>query len=439
MTQNLSMGGIQIAGIQGFPNDSRIDFVEMEFDNNHVLFPVHIVTHDSQHIRLRFGSLNVAQRRQLVKLVMGRADAWLQKRKLPQDQPLRSMWTVVRAVTGLFFRNWKERRLFVGGAGGAAQMRQPEAGSTSVANSAPQVSTPVSTWVWRMVLIALIVIGIMSTQRAWSQTLNTQAVPREARFLMMESSSIDSNGLPDVEISAQGGLAFNMPTPTRERIYPLLRQIDGSEPSPLRIQGNGAQAGVEFSLRSDEVSTGAVLHLDMRHSDLLLEGLSRLDVNLNGIVVDTLELDRFTSEQLVADITIPPELIVTYNTLLLSITGQTLEQCNNLLSEDIWVEVLPSSSLTVNVQSLPPIGGLSNLPAPFFDAADMERLILPFVMPAAPSETLLGASAILASHFAIQSDFRGADFPVHHAQIPDQHSIVIGTLEQMPLGIDLNP
>ncbi|MGE6606293.1 UDP-forming cellulose synthase catalytic subunit [Halomonas sp. NPDC076908] len=440
MTQNLSMGGIQIAGIAGFPKDSRIDFVEMEFDNSHVLFPVHIVTQDSQHIRLRFGSLNVAQRRQLVKLVMGRADAWLQKRKLPQDQPLRSMWTVIRAVTGLFFRNWKERRLFAGGGANTPQAKQPEPGTT---NSAPmsasvtQVTTSISTWVWRMVLVALIVIGIMSTQRAWSQALETQILPREATFLMMESPSVDAAELPDVEVSAQGGLAFNMPAPTRERIYPLLNQMDDIEPNPLRIQGNGAQAGVEFSLRSDEVSTGAILHLDLRYSDLLLEGLSRLDVTLNGIVVDTLELDRFTADQLVAEIAIPPELIVTYNTLLLSIAGQTLEQCNNLLSQDIWVEILPSSTLTVDVQSLPPISGLANLPAPFFDVADMERLVLPFVMPAQPSEILLNASAIIASHFAIQSDFRGADFPVHHTQIPDQHSVVIGTPDQMPLGVEL--
>lgn len=437
-TQNLSMGGMQIAGVAGFPKDLRLDFVEMEFDNNYILFPVHIVTQDSQHLRLRFGSLNVAQRRQLVKLVMGRADAWLQKKKMPKDQPLRSIWTVMRAVTGLFFKNWKERRLFAAVA--TSHVHQSESSSTNAAPievSGTQVTTPVSIWVWRMLLVALIIMGIMSTQRAWSQELDTQAMPPEARFLMMDRSLTESSELPNVEVSAQGGLAFTMPTPTRERVYPLFQQFEEAEPSPLRIQGNGAQAGVEFSLRSDEVSTGAVLHLDIRHSDFLLEGLSRLDVTLNGIVVDTLELDRFTAGHLVAEIAIPPELIVTYNTLLLSVVGQTLEQCNNFLSNDIWIEVLPSSTLNVNVQPLPPISGLANLPAPFFDAADMERLVLPFVMPEGPSEMLLGASAILASHFAIQSDFRGADFPVHHTQIPDQHSVVIGSSEQMPLGLEL--
>ena len=438
-TQNLSMGGMQIAAISGFSEDSRIDFVEMKFDGNPVLFPVHVVSHDNQHIRLRFGSLNVAQRRQLVKLVMGRADAWLQKRKLPQDQPLRSMWTVIRAVTGLFFKNWKENRLFARGASGAKQVKEAEGIPTSAAPVAAQVTTPASTWVWRMVLVALIVIGIMSTQRAWSQELDVSSLPPQSKLLMSDTLSPDNSFLPDVEVSARGGLAFNMPTQTRERIYPLLQQTNSEslEPNTLRIKGNGAQAGVEFALRSDEVSTEAVLHLEIRYSDMLLEGLSQLDVNLNGIVVDTLELDRFTADHLVAEITIPPELIVSYNTLLLSITGQTLEQCNNLLSKDIWVEILPSSTLTVDVQSLPPVSGLANLPAPFFDTADMDRLELPFVMPASPSETLLSASAILASHFAVESGFRGADFPVHHTQIPDQHAIVIGTPEQMPLGVEL--
>ncbi|MDQ7728411.1 UDP-forming cellulose synthase catalytic subunit [Halomonas sp. SpR8] len=441
-TENLSMGGMQITAVAGFSKEPRIDFVEMEFDGNPVLFPVHVVSHDSQHIRLRFGGLNVAQRRQLVKLVMGRADAWLQKRKLPQDQPLRSMWTVIRAVTGLFFKNWKERRLFAGGSPGANQVRQAEASSSSAdpaITPAAQAATPTSTWVWRMILVALIVIGIMSTQRAWSQELDVQSISPPTRSLITDALSSEESFLPDVEVSARRGLNFNMPTQTRERIYPLLQPMDNetTEPNVLRIQGNGAQAGVEFSLRSDEVSTDAMLRLEIRYSDMLLEGLSQLDINLNGIVVETIELDRFNAEHLVAEIAIPPELIVTYNTLLLSITGQTLEQCNNLLSEDIWLEVLPSSTLTVDVQLLPPVSGLANLPAPFFDSADMERLVLPFVIPAAPSETLLAASAILASHFAIQAEFRGADFPIHHSQIPDQHSIVIGTPEQMPLGVEL--
>ncbi|MGO3275270.1 UDP-forming cellulose synthase catalytic subunit [Halomonas sp.] len=439
-TQNLSMGGMQLAAVAGFSKDARIDFIEMEFDGNPILFPVHIVSRDAQQIRLRFGTLNVVQRRQLVKLVMGRADAWLQKRKLPHDQPLRSMWTVIRAVTGLFFRNWKERRLFAGGGDSAGKARQADARSGSsppMATAATAVSTPVSTWVWRMVLVALIMVGIMSTQRAWSQSLDVQALPSNARPLMLEALPKEAATLPDVEVNARGGLAFNMPLETRERIYPLLQRIDEVEPEPLRIQGNGAQAGIEFSLRSDEVSTGAVLHLDIRYSDALLEGLSRLDVTLNGIVIETLELDRFTAEHLVAEVAIPPELIITYNTLLLSVAGQTLEQCNNLLSEDIWVEVLPSSTLNVNVQSLPPLKGLANLPAPFADAADMERLVLPFIMPSMPSETLLSASAILASYFAIKADFRGADFPVHHTQIPDQHAVVVGTPEQMPLGVEL--
>eukprot|EP00952_Eustigmatos_sp_NYUAD-ZCMA_P009340 38628-Eustigmatos_ZCMA.PRE.1 len=54
---------------------------------------------------------------------MGRADSWLEKGETHQDKPIRSIITVVRAVAGLFFKRWKERALFSGGAGGSNEKR----------------------------------------------------------------------------------------------------------------------------------------------------------------------------------------------------------------------------------------------------------------------------------------------------------------------------
>ncbi|RUR39027.1 UDP-forming cellulose synthase catalytic subunit [Vreelandella populi] len=433
-TQNLSMGGMQLGAVNGFSEGAHIDFVEMTFDENPVLFPVHLVSRDAQHIRLKFGRLSIVQRRQLVKLVMGRADAWIQKRSHPRDQPIRSMWTVIRAVLGLFFQRWKERRLFAGGPAIAKPHRKGAAEDTA-SSSAKAAKITASTWLWRAVLVSLIIVGVLSTQRAWSQTaVNT---PDSAHSSWLDSLTDNARILPDVAVDTQGGLAFTAPALTKTHRFSLTPAFNEEIVQSLRLQGNGAQAGLDFSLRRDEVATNATLTLRLRYSDALLEGLSRLNLSLNGIELQVIELDRFNAQELKVDIAIPPALIVTYNTLLLNITGQTLEQCNNLLSEDIWLEVLPGSSMEIEVQALPPVTGLEALPTPFFDEADLERLVLPLVLPIAPSETLLRAGTALTSHFAVLADFRGADFPVHHNLIPDQHALVIGTPEQMPLGIDL--
>lgn len=130
---------------------------------------------------------------------------------------------------------------------------------------------------------------------------------------------------------------------------------DNGEEDPVRVQGSGSQVGLDFSISSSEVVTDATLNLSIQYSDAMLEGVSRLDVSLNGVVIDTISLDRFNADGYVAEIEVPPEQIVTYNTLLLSLVGQTLSQCNNVLSEDIWVEIEPESSLSVNTQVLPPL------------------------------------------------------------------------------------
>ncbi|WP_172116115.1 UDP-forming cellulose synthase catalytic subunit [Halomonas hibernica] len=434
-TQNLSMGGMQLSTVKDFPQSANIDFVEMSFDDTPVLFPVDLVSRDSQYIRLKFGRLSIAQRRQLVKLVMGRADAWIQKRSHPRDQPIRSMWTVIRAVLGLFFQRWKEQRLFAGGAVASESNQKTSAETPASASATAARGASAATWLWRMVLVSLIIVGVLSTQRAWSQTtINT---PVDASPSWLDGLDDNARTLPDVAIGTQGELAFTAPAPTKTHRFPLTSSFNEIVTQPLRLQGNGAQAGLDFSLRSDEVATKATLTLNLKYSDALLEGLSRLNLSLNGIELRVIELDRFTAQDLTVDIAIPPELLVTYNTLLLSVTGQTLEQCNTLLSEGIWLEVLPGSSMEIEVQALPPATGLEALPAPFFDEADLERLVLPLVLPDAPSETLLRAGAALTSHFAVLADYRGADFPVHHNLIPDQHTLVIGTPEQMPLGIDL--
>ncbi|MFD2835840.1 hypothetical protein ACFS3C_02085 [Azotobacter vinelandii] len=47
-------------------------------------------------MRLSFSPLDIDQRRELVRIVMGRADAWLASTPKRLDRPLRSLWSVAK-------------------------------------------------------------------------------------------------------------------------------------------------------------------------------------------------------------------------------------------------------------------------------------------------------------------------------------------------------
>ncbi len=56
-----------------------------------------------------FDEIPLDRRRELVRVVLARADAWINPPK-PQDNPFRSLFIIVRSVFDLFWLTWKDRR-----------------------------------------------------------------------------------------------------------------------------------------------------------------------------------------------------------------------------------------------------------------------------------------------------------------------------------------
>lgn len=76
------------------------------------------MTADDRFIRLQFDeNIPLSRRRELVRVVLARADAWINPPR-PQDNPFRSFVTILRCVFELFWLTWKTRR---------SQRRQPPA------------------------------------------------------------------------------------------------------------------------------------------------------------------------------------------------------------------------------------------------------------------------------------------------------------------------
>ena len=108
-TADLSMGGCRIE----LPDDrhltDEIEEIELLLQSGAISIPVKVVTTDERYIRLMFDDIPLSRRRELVRVVLARADAWIQPPK-PQDNPFRSLATIVRCVIDLFWMTWKTRR-----------------------------------------------------------------------------------------------------------------------------------------------------------------------------------------------------------------------------------------------------------------------------------------------------------------------------------------
>ncbi|AYH50005.1 cellulose synthase catalytic subunit (UDP-forming) [Dickeya fangzhongdai] len=107
-TINLSMGGVQLKAPDQRHKTDEIEAVELLLQSSEICLPVQLVAADDDIIRLQFVDIPLAQRRALVRVVLSRADAWMNP-PWPQDRPLRSLWAVVRTVCAFFWMSLRGR------------------------------------------------------------------------------------------------------------------------------------------------------------------------------------------------------------------------------------------------------------------------------------------------------------------------------------------
>ncbi len=101
-TADLSMGGCRVIAPDERHLNDEIEEVELLLHSGAISIPVNTVASDEEYIRLMFDDIPLSRRRELVRVVLSRADAWINPPK-PQDNPFRSMATIVRCVFDLFW------------------------------------------------------------------------------------------------------------------------------------------------------------------------------------------------------------------------------------------------------------------------------------------------------------------------------------------------
>jgi len=108
-TADLSMGGCRVAVPDDRHLTDEIEEIELLLQSGAISIPVKTIAADDAYVRLMFEDIPLSRRRELVRVVLSRADAWIQPPR-PQDNPFRSMLTIMRCVFELFWLTWKSRR-----------------------------------------------------------------------------------------------------------------------------------------------------------------------------------------------------------------------------------------------------------------------------------------------------------------------------------------
>ena len=108
-TINLSMGGAQISAPDQRHENDEIEAIDVMLESGTISIPVQIIGAEDGVIRLQFHEMPLSRRRELVRVVLARADAWIQPEG-PKDNPLRSLLNIIRTVFELFWLSWKDSR-----------------------------------------------------------------------------------------------------------------------------------------------------------------------------------------------------------------------------------------------------------------------------------------------------------------------------------------
>ena len=458
---DLSLGGIALILEQ--PADLPPELpVSMSFGMGAetVVIPAEILRCHEQRMHVRFAPQGVADEGNIVRVVLGRADAWLDWDHVRRDQPLRSLLEVVVSIGGLFrgdsqlsLLRRRERRVARQGVRGATAGRGPEAPSAS--QPATHEGKGRSRARRAAALLLLVGAGLALASAAFAQRPQAP-LARQSASPVQPNAGIASGPLQPPQQEAVPGLMPSLePVPmgglpatagqaegsagtggTGRTVSRTLRQLGLA--GPMQLRGISDLQGVLFGVRADEVVTGAKLVLQGATSPALISSLSQIAITLNEQFVGTITPDRSRPSFGPIEFPVNPLYFTEANRLNFRFTGRYTTECNDPASGLLWATISDLSALQLTLERLPLARDLARLPEPFFDPRlRNEPLTLPVVLPDGAGTDLVRAAAIATSWFAVQADYRGATFPVSTSVPPSGNAMVLVAGNETVPGIAL--
>lgn len=396
-TRDVSMGGVSLAlDTPEAAKGRTASYVELFAADRPYLLPAKSLPMRSGLLTMKFDELSIENRRGLVRVVFGRADAWPTVDDAPLVTVRKAIVDQARAAASLFNTSTEPRQswkfpLF---------RRKREA-----SDLAAHVMTTAAGFAVAIVL-ALLPLGDAMAQTKRAAT----PVRKPAATAQAPMSTV----------------AAVTPLPAGARRISLSLKDLGVD-YPMQLVTTLGEAGVNYDVRADEVVTQASLTLNFAYSPQLLADISQMVILLNNEVVASVPLVREGAGGVSLTIPIDPGLFTARNRLNFRFIGHYTRQCEDPLHSTLWSNVSNSrTKLNLTLQRLNTGADLARLPAPFFDRSDPSRLRLPFVFLENPSNTVLQAAAATASYFGMAASFRGFSFPVSFYETPPKEAIVFG-------------
>ncbi|CAN5260419.1 cellulose biosynthesis cyclic di-GMP-binding regulatory protein BcsB [soil metagenome] len=280
------------------------------------------------------------------------------------------------------------------------------------------------------IAIALLACSTGSVELASAQTRNRVTAPRAAAVTAVAAATAVA---PAGSATAAPAAAAPLAGTLRELNLTQLG-IDYA----IKLRGISGTVGIPFSVRADELITGASLRLNYAYSPALIPELSHIKVSVNNVLLSTLPADKANAgKPLTADIPIDRRLITDFNRIDLELVGHYTRDCEDPVHTSLWATIDASTTLRLNVAPLNTVNDLAVLPQPFFDRRDVRRLKLPFVFGNATATQTLEAAGIVSSWFGALAGYRGATFPVSNGDLPLSNAVVFALPDAMVPGVSM--
>jgi cellulose synthase (UDP-forming) len=454
---DLSLGGAALVmpGEAAMPEDTMVT-VEFDIGTDTVPIPGEILRWQNGRMQVRFAPRELMDEGNIVRVVLGRADAWLHWDDVRADRPLRAMLEVVLSIGGLFrgdsqlsFKARRARRQERAAQARATRLAPPPLTPEGPGDAPPPPAPGISTAAGQvrtgrraaaLLLVMLGVPGAAAAQRPQAPTpplagmtlaqAQPLAPPGQPPVTQPPAAPAPQPGVVDaVPPPASSPYAFGAPTGpagTSRTETRSLRQLGLA--GPMQLRGTSDLQGLLFGIRADEVVTGAKLVIQGATSPALIPELSQIAISLNEQFVGTLAPDKARPAFGPLEFPMNPVFFADANRLNFRFTGRYAVECNDPLSGLLWSTVSDLSSVQLTLERLPIANDLARLPEPFFDPRVLrEPLNLPVVMPANASNDVVRAAAIASSWFAVQADYRGANFPVSASVPPRGNAVIIAS------------
>jgi hypothetical protein len=180
------------------------------------------------------------------------------------------------------------------------------------------------------------------------------------------------------------------------------------DPQGYRLKTVRTQRDYPFTRpKGWKVSPSSSIRLSFQHGSNLLPERSSLNVLVNNRILKSIPLGKNNITPTTVNIPVPPELLKDNNILSYQVDQHYTYKCEDPFSEELWTEVLPDSTLTLNYSWEKVHPDLAQYPFPFLDFLNnYTPTTMTYVLPSSPSDEALEAFAVIAAHLGQQAKWR---------------------------------